>query len=199
MVLFRVLVVVEECVADDDWSRLVWLWLRFWLVTVEDLDEVELGGLEFLLERIRDLASVEAIGKSSMLWLLDVVTDLGFDEDGDGDDIMLSEGFVEELFLWLIFGWSFGGDNAIGDDAGDEEDEEENESPAEVSPIRPRSRELFGGKVVHSVRSRGPVCPRPGPPRRIGAEEVDVPERFAEDCFWLDGLRGEDDGITVFD
>jgi hypothetical protein len=52
---------------------------------------------------------------------------------------------------------------------------------------------------VHSVRSRGPVCPRPGPPRRIGAEEVDVPERFAEDCFWLDGLRGEDDGITVLD
>ena len=71
----------------------------------------------------------------------------------------------------------------MGDVAGDEEDDEENESPAEVSPIRLRSRDFFEGEVEHSVRSRGPVCPRPGPPRRKGAEEVDVPERVAEDNF----------------
>lgn len=183
-------------VVGDGWSRLVWLWLlRVWLVDVEELDVVELGGFEFLLERIRERTRVEAIGKSSMLWLLDVVTDLGFDEDGDGDDAMtLSEGFVKELFFWLSFGWSFGDDEAIGDDAGEEEDDEVNESPAEVSPIRPRSREFFEGESEASeVRSRGPVCPRPGPPRRKRLGEV------AENSFWQDEFRDRGDDGTLFD
>ena len=182
-------------VVGDGWSRLVWLWLlRFWLVNVEELDVVELGGFEFLLERIRERTRVEAIGKSSMLWLLDVVTDLGFDEDGDGDDAMtISEGFVKELFFWL--GWSFGDDEATGDDAGEEEEDDEvNESPAEVSPIRPRSREFFEGESEASEDwSRGPVCPRPGPPRRKCLGEV------GEAIFWQDEFRDRVDDGTLFD
>jgi len=194
---FVSLVVSDEVTEDDEWSRLVWLWLLFWLFVVEELDEVEDGGLAFLLPRFRERARAVAIGKSSMLWLLDVVTDLGFDEDGEVVD---TEGFVEVLFFWLFFGLSFkGGDEAVGDCTGEEESEEEKESPREDSPDRLLSRVHFKLTFEHTAGSRGPVWPLPGPPRREGAVEVDVPELFVEDNFWLDGLRdGSEDG-NLFD
>ena len=186
-----------EVAEDDDWSRLVWLWLRFWLVFVEELEANEVGGFEFLLARIRERARAVAMGKSSMLWLLDAVTDLGFAEDGEVVD---TEGFVEVLFFWLFFGLSFkGGDEAVGDCTGEEESEEEKDSPSEDSPDRLRSRVLFKFRFEHAGRSRGPVWPLPGPPRREGAVEVDVPEGFVEDIFWLDEFREGSEGGNLFD
>lgn len=165
---------------------------------MEEPEEVEAVGVVILLLRLRERDRVEAIGKSSVLWLLDDVTDLGLDEDG-GDEL-LSDGFDEELCLWLIFNWSFGGDKAVGDCSGDEEgEEEERESPKDDSPDRLFSRAVFNVKFEPIALSRGPVCPRPGPPRRIGVVEVDDPERLVEGNFWLEGLRGGIDDGNLFD
>ena len=195
---FDVLVFCSLFISADNWSRFVnSFWLRFWLVAeVEDPEEVDAIGFCSLL-RLRERDNVEAIGKSSVLWLLDEVTDLGLDKDGDVD-ALLSDGFVEELCFWLIFEWSFGGDKAVGDCSGEEEDEEdERESPNDECPVLFFSLGNF--KVTFEmVLSRGPVCPRPGPPRRLGAAEVDDPERFAEARFWLDGFRDGIDG-NLFD
>ena len=178
----------------DKWSRFVLLWLRFWLVVVEDPEEVDGVGLVILLCRLRERDKVEAIGKSSVLWLLDEVTDLGLDKDGDNVETLLSDGFEEELCFWLILRWSFGGDKAVGDCSGEEEDDEdERESPNDECPVLFFSLGNF--KVTFEmVLSRGPVCPRPGPPRRLGAAEVDDPERFVEARFWLDWFRDGIDG-----
>ena len=191
---FDVLVFCSLFISADNWSRFVnSFWLRFWLVAeVEDPEEVDAIGFCSLL-RLRERDNVEAIGKSSVLWLLDEVTDLGLDKDGDVD-ALLSDGFVEELCFWLIFEWSFGGDKAVGDCSGEEMGEEdERESPKDESPVL-----IFSLGNFKCVLSRGPVCPRPGPPRRMGVAEVDDPERLVEAKFWLDGFRDGIDG-NLFD
>ena len=54
---------------------------------MEEEDTFEFGELAILLAR--DLEIVDAIGISSMLWLREVVTGLGF--EGDNDDLFLSD------------------------------------------------------------------------------------------------------------
>ena len=65
---------------------------------MEELFDIKLE-LACLLDRFLDRASVDAIGISSILCDLDEVTDLGFDKDVEGDELVLSEGLVEELFF----------------------------------------------------------------------------------------------------
>ena len=196
--LLRSCSVSDEVVDAVIESRLVWL--RLWFVSVDESDEVELEWLVFLLERILDRARVEAIGKSSMLWRLGEVTDLDFKEDGEFDICVLLDGFTKELFLWLFFSVSFGGDTELGEFADEEEDEDENESPREVSPDLLLSRVPFKGELELEDRSRGPVCPRPGPPRRGGVVEVDdVFKRFDEEGLWLGRFREGDEGGNLFD
>ena len=168
----------EEVICTEWWSRLVWLWLRFWLVNVEEEDAFKFGELAILLAR--DLEIVDAIGISSMLWLREVVTGLGF--EGDNDDLFLSD--VADVDFWLTLDLSYDVDSTVFAWFVEEL----------VSLIGDLLRflEVLDGKVESDFLSRGPVWPRPGPPRRKVVREVDgLAWGSIEDCFWLEDFREE--------
>ena len=168
----------EEVICTEWWSRLVWLWLRFWLVNVEEEDAFKFGELAILLAR--DLEIVDAIGISSMLWLREVVTGLGF--EGDNDDLFLSD--VADVDFWLTLDLSYDVDSTVFAWFVEEL----------VSLIGDLLRflEVLDGKVESDFRSRGPVWPLPGPPRRKVVREVDgLAWGSIEDCFWLEDFREE--------